>query len=124
QQAYLKASNTDSIDYFGNNVALSADGNTLAVGAYREASATMGINGNQMDNSKSGSGAVYIFSRSGGSWSQQAYLKASNTDSGDSFGGSVALSADGNTLAVGAYGEGSAATSVNGNQMDNSKGQS
>lgn len=120
QQAYVKASNTDANDYFGRSVALSADGNTLAVGAYGECSSATGINGNQGDNSACNSGAAYVFTRNAGIWSQQAYVKASNTGAGDYFGSSVALSADGNTLAVGAYGEASAATGINGNESDNS----
>jgi hypothetical protein len=59
-----------------------------------------------------------VFTRSGSSWSQQAYIKASNTGSGDQFGLSVALSGD--TLAVGAHSESSNATGVNGDQADNS----
>src|SRR5262249_61882379 len=51
---------------------------------------------------------------------QSAYLKASNTDAQDRFGFSVALSADGTTLAVGADLESSAATGVDGNQADTS----
>src|SRR6185369_603680 len=91
--AYLKASNTGASDLFGSSVALSADGSTLAVGAYQEASAATGIGGNQTDNSAGSAGAVYVFTRSGTTWSQQAYLKASNTGAGDFFGSSVALSA-------------------------------
>ena len=53
-----------------------------------------------------------------GTWSQQAYLKASNTEASDYFGYSVAVSGD--TVVVGAYVEGSTATGVNGNQSDNS----
>jgi hypothetical protein len=120
QQAYMKASNTGAGDYFGSSVALSGDGNTLAVGAYLESSNATDVNGNQADNSVSDSGAVYVFTRSGSSWSQQAYVKASNTEAGDSFGNSVALSGDGNTLAVGAWGEDSNATGINGNQAGNS----
>jgi hypothetical protein len=115
---YFKASNTDVGDFFGISVALSADGNTLAVGALFERSAATGINGDQADNTTS-SGAVYVFTRTGATWSQQAYIKASNTGP-DRFGGFVTLSADGNTLAVGANGEDSAATGINGNQADNS----
>jgi hypothetical protein len=116
QQAYIKASNTEAQDRFGSSVALAGD--TLAVGAYQEDSAATGINGNQADNSAIESGAVYIFTRLGGVWSQQAYIKASNTEAGDEFGTSIAL--DGDTLAVGAVTEDSAATGVNGNQADNS----
>ena len=127
QQAYIKASNAESGDHFGNNVALSNDGNTLAVAAYWESSAATGINGNEADNSISQAGAVYIFTRSGGTWSQQAYLKASNTGNagegdvpgdGDQFGTSLTISGDGNTVAVGAITEDSDATSINGNQAD------
>jgi trimeric autotransporter adhesin len=124
QQAYVKASNTGAGDYFGSSVALSADGSTLAVGAYNEDSSATGIGGDQADNSAGDSGAVYVFARSGSTWSQQAYVKASNTGEGDSFGISVALSADGSTLAVGAYGEDSSATGIGGDQADNSAAES
>jgi cysteine-rich repeat protein len=125
QQAYIKASNTGRGDNFGWSVALSADGSTLAVGARYEASAATGINGDQLDNSVSGAGAIYVFTRSGTTWSQQAYVKASNTgvnqsDSYDQFGSDIALSADGSTLAVGAVYEDSAATGIDGDQVDNS----
>ena len=117
QQAYIKASNTDDGDAFGGRVALS--GNTLAVGAGNEGSAATGIDGDQSDNSAAGAGAVYVFTRdAAGVWSQQAYIKASNTDDGDSFGGRVALSGD--TLAVSAGPEDSAATGIDGDQSDNS----
>ena len=48
---------------------------------------------------------------------QQAYIKASNTDARDSFGSAVAI--DGDTLIVGATGERSNATGVNGDQSNN-----
>ena len=120
QQAYIKASNTEEDDKFGNRLSLSADGNTLAVGAGGEDSSATGINGDQAANSVSNSGAVYVFSRNGSLWEQQAYIKASNTEADDFFGGSVSLSADGNTLAVGANEEDSSATGINGDQTDNS----
>jgi hypothetical protein len=120
QSTYVKASNTEANDWFGNSVALSSDGNTLAVGANLEDSAATGINGNQGDNSATDSGAVYVFVRSGGTWGQQAYVKASNTDPGDWFGISTSLSGDGNTMIVGACCEDSNAKGLNGNQADNS----
>lgn len=113
QEAYIKASNTTAGDLFGSSVALSGD--TLAVGAYLEDSAATGIDGNQADRSAENSGAVYVFDRSGGSWAQKAYVKASNTHAGDRFGYGLALSGD--TLAVGAYMEGGGAGS---NQRDRS----
>ena len=122
-QAFLKASNADPLDQFGTNVALSADGNTLAVGAYFEDGGGRGVNGNQADNSIGQAGAVYVFVRRGTTWRQQTYLKASNAgevEEGDTFGFSVALSGDGNTVAVGAPSEDSNASGINGNQADNS----
>jgi hypothetical protein len=116
QQAYLKASNTEASDSFGSSLALSGD--TLAVGAPSEDSTATGVGGNQADNSANASGAVYVFTRTGGVWTQQAYLKASNTEATDNFGQSVALSGD--TLAVGTPNEDSNATGVGGNQADNS----
>jgi len=80
----------------------------------------MDINGDQSDNSSSNSGAVYIFSRTGVNWNQQSYVKSSNTGSNDIFGYYLSLSDDGNTLAVTAPGEDSAATDIDGNQEDNS----
>lgn len=116
QQAYLKASNTETFDNFGDSVAVSGD--TVVVGAFFEDSGSTGINGNQADNSARVSGAVYVFVRSGGAWSQQAYVKASNTGADDHFGGAVAVSGD--TMVVGARYEDSNATGLNGNQTNNS----
>jgi hypothetical protein len=110
QQAYIKASNTGADDFFGVSVALSGD--TLAVGAYAEDSNGIGVNSAaEGDNSAINSGAVYVFSRSAGAWSQQAYVKASNTGADDQFGTQVALSGD--TLAVGAWAEDSNGIGVN-----------
>jgi len=129
QQAYVKASNPQAGAELGHVVSLSADGNTMAVSAYFEASAARGIDGNQNDDSIPQAGAAYVFTRRGTAWSQQAYIKASNTGEagtdgnfgdGDQFGFSLSLSDDGNTLAVGANAEDSNATGINGNQQDNS----
>lgn len=107
QQAYLKASNSQSLDEFGVSVAISGD--TIVVGALEEDSASSGVN--SIPNEQlPGAGAAYVFARSGGVWSQQAYLKASNPGFFDLFGASVAVS--GNTVVVGAYREGSGSTGV------------
>ncbi|HAV65149.1 MAG TPA: hypothetical protein DCY13_22605, partial [Verrucomicrobiales bacterium] len=111
QRTYFKASNTEAGDLFGHAIAF--DGNTLVVGAPGESSGSPGINGNQSDNGATRAGAVYVFVRNGGVWSQQAYLKASNPGAEDEFGKSVAIAGD--TIVVGAIGEGSNATGVNGN---------
>jgi hypothetical protein len=120
QQAYLKASNTGASDNFGS--AVTTTGERIVVGAPREDSNTTGVNGNQANNSAEDSGAAYVFTRAGTTWSQQAYLKASNSGSLDQFGLAVSLSGD--NLVVGAPFESSNATGVNGNQADNTAPQS
>ena len=116
----LRASNSGSSDLFGASVSLSGDGNTLAVGASQERSLATGVNGAQNDNSGSNVGAVYIFRRNGSDWSQQAYIKASNSKNNDYFGHSVYLSDDGNTLAVGATRENGGGAGINGPLNGNS----
>ncbi len=123
QQEYIKASTTYSEDQFGWSVALSGDGRTLAVGARNESSQTMGINGDDSDNSLNDAGAVYLFTLSGVNWVQQAYIKAENPDNGDRFGSSVTLNENGNTLAVGALNESGHATGINGS-ISNAKSDS
>ena len=124
QQAYIKASNSGSNDWFGKVLSLNADGNTLVVGADSEDGSAQSVNGDQLDNTGDRNGAAYVFTRSAGSWSQQAYLKASNSDMYDYFGSSVSISDDGSELVIGAYGEGSISTGINGNELDNSKSSS
>ncbi len=120
QQAYLKALNTGPGDQFGFSVAVSGD--TVVVGAPNEDSNAVGVDGDHADNSIASSGAAYVFVRNGTSWTQQAYLKASNTGANDNFGYSVAVS--GETVVVGALNEASNATGVNGNQTNNNAGLS
>jgi len=114
----VKASNTETGDNFGYALALVGDGNTLAVGAPYESSSATGIGGNEGDSGAPGAGAVYVYTRSGTTWTQQAYVKAFATGVDDNFGSALGLSADGNTLAVGAYAEDSNATGIGGDQGD------
>ena len=105
-------------DDFGEALALSADGSTLAVGAPREGSSATGAfapgdAGYQaaLDNEGADvSGAVTVYRRSGSAWSVEAFVKAPVAGYFDTFGEALALSADGATLAVGAPGEGSTFT--------------
>lgn len=88
-------------------------GDTLAAGSFAETSNAVGVNGNPTDMFVMRAGAAY-----GATWSQQAYVKASNTRSIAQFGISLALSGD--MLAVAADVESSGARGVNGSQMDTS----
>lgn len=106
---YFKASNTDAGDHFGGAVAMSADGNTLVVSAEGEASGSSGINAGEYDDSMPDAGAIYVFRRTGRSWTQEMYIKAPETEPGAKFGGgsptgghTLALSADGRKLLVAA----------------------
>ncbi|MGI8602744.1 MAG: choice-of-anchor D domain-containing protein [Verrucomicrobiales bacterium] len=114
QQAYLKPAavgTSQAPDGFGISVAVSGD--TVVVGAHGEASSTTGVNSTP-DESARGAGAAYVFVRSAGVWTQQAYLKPAavgTTQAGDQFGFSVAVSGD--TMVVGAVREASFATGVN-----------
>ena len=91
---------------------LSADGNIMAVSAYDEDSSAREING-AMDKMRRGSGAIYVFTRTGATWAQTAYLKASNAENGDSLGYDMAISQDGNTIVGGAGDEDCFAAGVN-----------
>jgi hypothetical protein len=118
--AYLKASNAEGAtagqanggDLFGYALGLSADGKTIAVGAtfedgdfHSHIDAALG-NVDITNNAASEAGAAYVFTRSGANtWAQQAYLKASNAETGDQFAFSLSVSSDGNIVAVGAFEE-------------------
>jgi ribonuclease BN (tRNA processing enzyme) len=108
QQAYLKAGQVNNDDWFGFSVAISGD--TVVVGAHQEDSSTTGVNSTP-DERADNAGAAYVFVRSGTNWTQQAYLKASNSEAFDQFGRSVAVSGD--TVVVGAHWEDSSTTGVN-----------
>ena len=106
---YLKAPDAAAGDYFGDAIALSADGSTLAVGAPGQGSSPPGADapgGEGYRDVLDGpdviyNGAVYIHRRSAtGRWALEAIVKAPNT--GAKFGVALALSADGSVLAVGA----------------------
>lgn len=100
EQAILAGSNSTFNDSFGTSVALS--GNIAVVGAPYEDTDTAGVINGVSDDI----GAAYVFTRTGGTWAEQAILKAPNAGIGDYFGESVAVS--GNRVLVGAQMEDSA----------------
>ena len=108
---FLKSSNADAGDRFGEDVAI--DGSTIVVGAPFEASASVD---DPEDDSLEIAGAVYVFEPSIEGWIQTDYLKAPNPGSGDWFS-SVAI--DGELLLVGAFGEDGSSRVVNGAHDDN-----
>ncbi len=84
-QAKLTDPAATGYDHFGNAVSLSED--TALIGAYKD------------NDGGTDSGAAYVFTRSGTSWSQQAKLTASDAAIGDQFGNAVSL--DGDTALIG-----------------------
>ncbi len=90
QQIKLTPADGASLDQFGES--LSVSGDTTVIGAYRD------------DDNGGDSGAAYVFSRSGLTWSQQTKLLAADGALGDNFGYSVAVS--GETVMIGAPGDG------------------
>lgn len=89
QGAKLVASDGVLGPQFGYSVALSADGNTLAVGGPQD---------------NNGTGAAWIFTRTNATWTQVgSKLVSANTTINASFGVSVAISAKADTVVVGAY---------------------
>jgi len=116
QDAYLKASNAGTSDFFGNPVSISGD--FIAVGAKTEDNSNTAIQNTDNTNPVAddalalSSGAVYVFKRnaSTGDWSQDAYLKASNAGTSDYFGKSVSISGD--FIAVGAFTEANSNTAI------------
>ena len=119
--AFVKAPVAGGGDFFGDVLALSADGATLAVGASHEDSSATGAfapggAGYQAALDSDGtfrSGAVTVYHRppGPGAWTAGNFLKAPNPGFRDRFGAALALSADGSTLAVGAYQEDGSARS-------------
>jgi RHS repeat-associated protein len=85
---------------FGYSVALSNNGNTALVGGPNDRGA-----------SGESDGAAWVFTREGSSWSKQEKLNSISPKYGEKVGNSVALSANGNTALVGAWGYGVKGTS-------------
>jgi hypothetical protein len=96
QVGILTGTYTSASNLFGNSVATSADGKTIIVGSPSD-----GLPGSD------GTGLVYVFDRNVNTFNQVGILTGSNAiQANDLFGNSVATSADGKTIIVGASGDG------------------
>lgn len=115
QESYVKATDALTNDRFGTSLSISADGNTLLVGAPGRSSPP----GDALGEDLNAHGTAYVFAFVDAHWRQDAYLVASNADTGDRFGAAVALSPDGSTAVVGAAGESSSSQGVNGDPNNN-----
>ena len=85
-----------SADYFGRSVDINYDGTWAAIGGYGD------------DDAASGAGAVFVYKRTGSSWTQQAKLVADDAAVNDGLGvstGGMQISNDGTKIVVGAWGD-------------------
>lgn len=89
QVAVLEPSGGAANDYFGRDVAISGAGDLSVVGSHCH---------DQTD--VEDQGGVYVFTESGGVWSEAQILLASDGVEGDRLGETVAVSADGGTILV------------------------
>lgn len=121
QHSVLRAVDPGHGDLFGHSVSFSADASVLAVGVPHDAGASRGIGLQTGPQTLSGSGAAFVFRRAGGQWASPVAVKAPNAGRSDDFGRSVALAANGDTLAVGAPWEASAASGIGGDPGDDSQ---
>ena len=96
-EAYTSGHNDNLGRYFGQQIAIDTDGDTVAIGAPAMADGYS----SQRYNATYGHAEVWV--RSGTTWSAQAEIKPADADRApeDGFGGNLALSGDGNTLVVG-----------------------
>ena len=93
EQKKIVPSNETGAANFGSGVALSADGNTALIGG---------------DNDNNGAGALWVYGRSGTSWTQLQKISPTDGSGASSFGDAVSLSSDGSTAVVGGSGDGAA----------------
>ena len=89
QQAILAAADAGSNSLFGTSVSVSDNGKTVLVGAPKK---------------NSSAGVAYVFTYNGSRWSQESKLEAADLRSGQQYGSSCAVSGDGNSCIIGAYG--------------------
>ena len=93
EQSVIYSSDLAASDYYGYKVAINSDGTYAAVSALYE------------DQGGADAGAVYVFTRSGSTWSQQAKLLSTDLAADDGFGYGLAINSDGTYILVGAPNE-------------------
>jgi len=104
QQAKIVSSDLQAGDQFGRAVSINDDGTYALVGASSED----GGAGDPVTDA----GAVYVFTRSGSTWTEQGILRASDAQLSDLFGYNLSINSDGTYAIVGAYAEDTSFTSA------------
>jgi len=90
QQAKLTADDIHRSQFFGVSVGLSGDGTTAIIGGY------------STDQNMGGSGAVWVFARTDGEWSQQAKLIPNDAERDEFANLQITVSDDATTVIIGA----------------------
>ena len=93
----LTGSYAEGADFFGNAVAINADGTVIAATGRLD----------ELPGGSGSTGVVYVFNRQGEQFNEVAAFIGSETTTGDTFGSSLGLSADGKSVIVGADSDGS-----------------
>jgi len=78
-------------DYFGFSVSINSTGDRIVVGAYGE------------DTGASGAGSVYVYTRSGTTWTLEQEINNPSPVASDQFGFSVSINSTGDRVVVSAY---------------------
>lgn len=94
QAAKITGNDIVANDNFGIQGSLNIDGNVALISAF-----TKTVNGFQ------NAGAAYIFTGSGGNWTQAAKITANDAETNDFFGGGLAINTQNNILFIGASSE-------------------
>jgi hypothetical protein len=113
EQAKIIPNSGDAGDRFGASVDTVSNGDMITIGAVDDAPTDGG------SGSVDRTGSVYVFQRTDGNWGKQAKITANDSASGDQFGGSVAVTGNGDTVIVGASNNDNPGDS-SGSQLDNS----
>jgi hypothetical protein len=92
EEAVLEAADGVAGDLFATSVALSADGTRAVIGVPQD----------QVPPAAGVAGSARVFLRVGSVWAQEALLEAFDAAADDNFGQSVAISADGSRVVIGA----------------------
>lgn len=103
--ADIQLTNLDNNDLFGYDLKLTDDGDMLLVGTPQEDGGSNGLDGDSSDNSRSNSGAAFLFwPSSSGNWTagnSGSYIKAKQGNIDAHFGAAVSISGDGSTMVIG-----------------------
>jgi hypothetical protein len=112
---------SDTVSPVNTGIAMSRDGKIIAAGDAEDGHGTIGPNYPPISEDASGSpGSVYVFERKPSGWKLRRVMKPSVAAAYSRFGYTVAIGSGGRNMIVGAVGDQSGATGINGDPADTS----